>query len=427
MIWVAAALMAGLGLRITPAAGQDPTGAGERPEVFRRYIVQLRGAPLARYDGSLPGIARPGRDHRGKLVLDSAEALAYLAVLDRRRAAFEGDLRLVLPQAEVHHRYRILYNGITVKAPTWSVPVLKSLPNVTAVRSTDRVMYYPFMDHSLPIIGAQTFWDATVGIDAAGDRIKVAVIDTGIDHTNPFFHDVYFQMPLGYPRGATAFTSAKVIAARAYFRPDDPVDTERDEPNPMDHQGHGSHCAGTIAGVKDTVFDLGGFQATVSGVAPRAYLMNYKVFYRATSGTEGAHEPELMAAFEDAVTDGADVISNSWGGPDVFGPHDPSMQAYEAAVEAGCIVVFAAGNEGPGDGSVGSPGSYRRFITVGATTTGRYFTRYLDVTAPAPVPSHLEEIQMSVGRISSSFSSDVGPAPLMSSRVGLPAFYPLDF
>ena len=73
-------------------------------------------------------------------------------------------------------------------------------------------------------------------------------------------------------------------------------------------------------------------KAPVSGVAPRALLMNYKVFYRAESGTEGAREPELIAAFEDAVSDGADVISNSWGGPDIFGDADPSFEAYAAAV-----------------------------------------------------------------------------------------------
>jgi subtilisin family serine protease len=295
------------------------------------------------------------------------------------------------------------------------------MKHVRRVRTTDRVVYEPTLDVSLPWIGVQDYWDEHGGALLAGRNVKVAVIDTGIDHTNPMFEpSVGMSYPPGFPKGAVGHTSEKVIAARAYFRPDDPVDTTRDEPNPMDHQGHGSHCAGIIAGSAGTTFDMGGYLAEVSGVAPQAYLMSYKVFYSSESGTRGAFEPELMAAFEDAVADGADVISNSWGGPDVFGPNDPSLAVYEAAIEAGCIVVFAAGNEGPGEGTISSPGIYGPFITVGAAATGRHFSKFVEVVAPEPVPQDLRGVVMSVGRISPGIHSDVGPAPLVSSHVVAP-------
>ena len=412
-------MAAALALTLGQGRGRGQPHHGEQAPTAgtQRYIVQLMRAPLVRYDGSVAGVPALTRDGRGKLVLDSWQALAYRALLDRDHQAFRAVLARALPTAVVHWEYRAVFNGLAIRASTRALRVLRRLPGVRSVRTTDRRLYGPVMDVSLPLIGAPTYWDANGGIALAGLGVKVAVIDTGIDPDNPFFYPGSVAYPPGFPKGALAYTSRKIISARAYFRPDDPVDTERDTPTPVDHLGHGSHVAGTIAGVAGTVFDLGGYQAPVSGVAPMARLMNYKVFYRAESGIEGAHEPELMAAFEDAVLDGADVISNSWGGPDIFGDADPSLEAYHAAVEAGCVVVFAAGNDGPGEGSMGAPGSYGPFITVGSVSTGRQFIRYMEVTGPAPVDPALVEIPMSVAYISASFSSDVGPAPLMSSHL----------
>lgn len=400
------------------AAPRDGEGSATHgPEATHRFLVQLDRPPLARYRGEEPGFPQPSRNARGRLLAESGPARAYLRLLASDQRRFETALARRLPTARVDWRYRAVFNGLAVAAPDSAAPILQRLPRVRRVWSTDRQWFRPSMDASLPLIGAPTFWQQTFGPNNAGRGVKVAVVDTGIDPDNPFFDDPDLSMPMGFPKGAAAYTTPKIIAARAYFRPDDPVDTSRDEPNPRDHLGHGSHVAGTIAGVNGTVFDLGGYQATVSGVAPKAQLMVYKVFYRAESGEEGAHEPELMAAFEDAVLDGADVISNSWGGPDVFGDADPSLQAYEGAVEAGVVVVFAAGNEGPGDGSVAEPGQYHRFITVANSGVGRNFTRYLEVTAPSPVDPGLERVRMAVGSISASFSDDIGPAPIRSSHL----------
>jgi subtilisin family serine protease len=380
-------------------------------------VVKLQRPPLVRYRGAIPGLPAIPRDSRGKLLVWSAAARAYSALLNREQQRFESALRSRLPSARVHWRYRVLFNGMTVRAKASAAPLLRSLPLVKAVRTTDHRWFRPTLDTSVPLVGAPTYWLSTGGPSAAGRGVKVAVIDTGIDPDNPFFDDPNLQMPEGYPRGAGAYTTSKIIAARAYFRPDDPVDTERDEPNPRDHIGHGSHVAGIIAGVYGTVFDLGGYEAVVSGVAPGAHLMNYKVFYRAESGSQGAHEPELMAAFEDAVSDGADIISNSWGGVDVFGDADPALEVYGNALEAGAVVVFAAGNEGPGDGSVGAPGQHHRFLTVANAGAGRGFAQYLEVTAPEPVDSALRAVPMVIGRISADFEGDLGPLPVRSAHL----------
>ncbi len=87
-------------------------------------------------------------------------------------------------------------------------------------------------------------------------------------------------MPGGYPKGDKRFTNNKVIVARAYFRPGDPPlpgdDTAIQGPN---GDPHGTHTAGTVACDAGTPVDFQGAHVTISGIAPRAYLMNYRVFY----------------------------------------------------------------------------------------------------------------------------------------------------
>jgi len=390
--------------------GSDARGDSGTP----RYLVRLDSESLVSADraGAIAVPRLPG----GKLDLASDEAARHLDALAAEHGDFLAALSAVEPAARVDHEYRILWNGFAVAGV--DPARVEAIPGVAAVRLTDQVMHEPVLDASLEMVAAPVLWEAVGGPAAAGEGIKVAVIDSGIDVDNPFFDPLGFSMPAGYPVGATDFTTAKVIAARAYFRSDDPVDPVYDEANPGDHIGHGSHCAGIVAGNHDTVFDANGSDITVSGVAPGAYLMSYKVFYRAMSGSEGAQDPELMAAFEDAVADGADVISNSWGGPDSLIAETPADQVYDAAIDAGVVVVFAAGNEGGGPGSVSHPGVLPRVLTVGSFDTGRSYAGRLDVTGPSPVPEELLDLPAVKGTISPSFyDQPIGPAPIVSAKL----------
>jgi subtilisin family serine protease len=372
------------------AAGREgeraPASSGVgAPARTVRLLVTLADPPLLGLARHPRGAALP-RDARGKLRLDSAPARAHLRQLDDARAAARAAIGRGLPGVRVEREYRLIANGLVVSAPAAAAADLRRLPGVRRVDRADLRRYRPLLDTSVPLIGAGALWNVEPGrAPNAGAGVKVAVVDTGIDIRNPFFNPDGFTYPAGFPRGATSFATAKVIAARVYLRPDDPVDTTRDEPTPIDHLGHGSHVAGIIAGNRNTTFDVHGTPVSVTGVAPRAQLMNYRVFYKALSGAEEAGDPELMAAFEDAITDGADVINNSWGGPEVVTAEVGADTPYALAVEAGVAVVFAAGNDGSGPYTVGWPGSHERFITVGSTNAGRQFYRTLDVTGPEPV------------------------------------------
>ena len=177
-------------------------------------------------------------------------------------------------------------------------------------------------------------------------------------------------MPAGYPKGQTAYTTAKVIVARA-FPPARPVWKHAAKPFDPEYSSHGTHVAGIAAGNANTVAE----GSRISGVAPRAYLGNYKALTIPTDADVGldGNSPELVAAIEAAVADGMDVINMSLGEPEIEPSRDIVVKALAAAARAGVVSVVAAGNDYAdfGRGSVGSPGSAPDAITVAAVSTTR--------------------------------------------------------
>ncbi len=186
-------------------------------------------------------------------------------------------------------------------------------------------------------IGADEVWVMTdpLGVSVTGVGIVVAVIDTGIDYMHP---------DLGGGFGP----SYKVIGG---------YDFVNNDADPMDDNGHGTHVAGTIAA-----------DGTVPGVAPDAKLLAYKALGASGSGSMSDVIEAIDAAMDPdgdgSTSDHADIISMSLGG--AGGTDDPVCQAVERAVDAGVVVVVAAGNEGPSLGTVATPGLAPSAITVGA-------------------------------------------------------------
>ena len=159
-----------------------------------------------------------------------------------------------------------------------------------------------------------------------------------------------------------------MIVARA-FPPAGATWKHASKPFDPVHSSHGTHVAGIAAGNANTLAQ----GARVSGVAPRAYLGNYKALTIPTAADVGldGNSPELVAAIEAAVQDGMDVINMSLGEPEIEPSRDIVVQALDAAARAGVVPVVSAGNDFAefGRGSVGSPGSAPAAITVGAVTT----------------------------------------------------------
>jgi subtilisin family serine protease len=282
------------------------------------------------------------------------------------QASLADRIEDALPDAQIRWRYRLVANGMAVVVPRSQLGRLASLPGVERIYPS--VRYRPQLDRSPQQVGAPVLWGG--GLENAGQGMKIAIIDEGIDQTHPFFAPAGYVMPDGYPKGQAAYTTAKVIVARA-FPPARPQWRHASKPFDPEHSSHGTHVAGIAAGNANTSAD----GVRISGVAPRAYLGNYKALTIPTDADVGldGNSPELVAAIEAAVADGMDVINMSLGEPEIEPSRDIVVRALAAAARAGVVSVVAAGNDFAefGRGSVGSPGSAPDAITVAAVTTNR--------------------------------------------------------
>lgn len=182
---------------------------------------------------------------------------------------------------------------------------------------------------------------SALGLDGTG--VVVANLDTGVDWQHPALLTRY----RGYrERGP------------AVHRGNWHVSTNEPYLYPGDGSGHGTHTMGTIVG------DDGAGNRV--GVAPGARWIAVKLFTNDGLTYESwIHDAfEWIMAPEGDPALAPDVVNNSWGSDnganDIFRPDLNALRA------AGILPVFAAGNNGPGAGSVGSPGSYPEALTVGA-------------------------------------------------------------
>jgi subtilisin family serine protease len=238
------------------------------------------------------------------------------------------------------------------------------------------------LDRSPSIIGADVL-RTQQGADGTG--MKIAIVDDGIDQTNPFFDPKGFAYPAGFPRGGRKWTTPKVIVARVFPGPKSGAAGHL--PFDPDSSFHGTHVAGITAGDAGTTAPAGADHPRVTGligVAPRAWLGNYRVFTVPTPIGHVANTPEIVAAFEAAVRDGMNVINFSGGGPQVEPANDALVEAIHNVAAAGVVPVIAAGNDGDdfGLGSAGSPGTAPDAISVAAVSNTHVFAPALDVTAP---------------------------------------------
>ena len=120
-------------------------------------------------------------------------------------------------------------------------------------------------------IGAPALWGPT--LSSAGNGVKIGIIDDGLDKTHPYFSARGYRMPPGFPKGQKSFTSAKVIVARAFRPAHAEVEVRQAGRSTRSTPSHATHVAGIAAGNHRTQ----GSGGRISGVAPKAYIGNYKV------------------------------------------------------------------------------------------------------------------------------------------------------
>ncbi|MFN8534396.1 MAG: S8 family serine peptidase [Dehalococcoidia bacterium] len=402
-----------------------PVGQMAEPPLAR-FVVELATPALVDTPADTRiGLGRPAPVSRPDF--DSPAARAANARIEAEQQVLASALRTALPGATIERSFRTLLNAVAVRAPAGAAAALARLPGVRSV-SLDR-RYQLLNSPDIEQIGAPALWRQIGGGPRdAGRGIKVAIVDSGIYTLNPSFDPAGFEYPAGFPKGDSRFTTPKVIAARVYIRPDDPAKPGEGTPQPgPGADSHGTHVGSTVAGNAGVLATVDGVQVEISGVAPGAYLMNYRVFYPSLSESDfvsgNAFTVELVAALEDAVRDGADVINNSWGASyqATFGWPDPMVQAAEAAVRAGVVVVNAAGNSGPGVATTNNPSNGRGVISVGAVTTSSEIVRQvLEVTGPGEPPLDLRKIRYSRGSFGTRLTSPTAAAPASIVQPGEP-------
>lgn len=251
--------------------------------------------------------------------------------------------------AEKQSALRVGANGIRIKVDASSLAAIKALPGVRTVS--------PVMKHeldnaqSVPWIGTQDFWD-TIG---TGEGVSIGIIDTGIDYQHENFGG----------DGTDSFPTAKVVGGWD-FAGDDYNGSNAPVPDddPLDCNGHGSHVAGTAAGI--------GVPGVIGpGVAKGADLYALRVFGcgGSTNLTSDAIEWAMDPNNDGDMSDHLDVINmslgSSWGYPD-----DPSAIASNNAAAVGIIVATSAGNSGDMPYITGAPGVANAAISTAASTKG---------------------------------------------------------
>jgi minor extracellular serine protease Vpr len=339
-----------------------------------RVIVQLAAPPLAVWNSRRTLASAAATQH---LNVHSRASQAYVAKLERAQATAMAEVRAVIPQAKFQERFSILLDGFTVQLPETSLPKLVRMKFATHVYPS--FAYYAASDPGPSVIRATDLASAT---GAQGQGMKIGVVDTGVDTSNPFLNPAGFSYPAGFPKGDPKLTTPKVIVAKVFPGPArDKLSNKAFDPS----EPHGTHVSGIAAGDENTTAPSGPDHPQVTGltgVAPKAWIGNYRVFTVPTPLGHEGDTPEIVKAFEAAVADGMNVINFSGGGPQTDPANDAFSQAVRNVVLAGVVPVVAAGNDRDdyGLGTVGSPASVPEAIAVAATSTGEVYANAMSIT-----------------------------------------------
>ncbi len=391
-----------------PATVEDTVEAGDQPVVnhSNRLIVELESPPLAAAFRSTVNAATAD----GKLDANAQTAQAYISQLQAEQAAFVSTMQSAVAGTTVARfvnemgiaeeaTYQVVFNGLSIDVgPNDRDQTLIQLAKLAGVKNVylDQP-HFTQLYTSTQLINAPVLWDQLGGQAGAGSGVKVASMDGGVHHAAPMMDGTGYNYPPGYgPNGLglTANNNGKIIASRAYFRPWDPPAPGDENPWPGENgTSHGMHTSSTAAGDVVTATFLGFNVGRMSGVAPKAYVMSYRVFYDSVTHDGSFYTTEGIAALEDIVRDGADVVNNSWGGGpgSTGGAFDPLDQALINAVNAGVFVSMSNGNAGPGSGTSDHPSA--DYINVAASTSGGALASgVLNVIKPEPTDPNLQQL-----------------------------------
>ena len=368
-----------------------PAGRAAEPEV-RQYTVMLEAPSVGRRLALDRG--KRGRERSARVDAASMDTMARAVARTQQPVVARMRGRGV----EILGSVSRVLNAVFVRATPLQAEEIRGLPGVGSVVPAREFQLE--LDAVADLVGLAPVRSGP--LPATGEGIKIAIIDSGLDFDHEAFRDDSLPHLPGYPKGRPEhlrFASRKVIAVRSYtelLNSGDPETSTPDDTTPHDNYGHGTAVAMIAAGA--TVDTPAG---RIEGIAPKAYLGVYKV-----SGTPGINSwpttQSIIAAIDDAVADGMDVLNlslgarpySSWGACAVNPPpahcHLVVVAAQSAVVDFGRVVVAAAGNSGasgvrerPMLNSILSPAIAPDVIAVAATENSRKLVQTVRAGAAA--------------------------------------------
>lgn len=391
----------GVHLNPFPGTGSTISATVDRGSVqvseTGRYIVHFKEENVAARFGALRK-AQPAA-MGARLKMANPDISAYEQELEAQQNQHVADMARVLGRDAVTRKFTTALNAAVVVGDHSEAIRLAKLSSVAFVEP-DYVNQLA-TDRGPIFIGAPTIWDGSAGgLASKGENMVVGIIDTGIafnvtingqlgghpsfsataedgyTHVNPLGAGTFLGGCVDHPE----WCNDKLIGVYAFLEAQGGVDGTAPDADPIygfkDIDGHGSHVASTVAGnplSNVPLVDADGnpskgfsFQH-ISGVAPRANIISYKVC------AGGCATTDVVAAVEQAIKDGVDVINHSIGSEGGSPWAAAKSLAFLSAREAGIFVASAAGNSGPQPATAAVVGNAPWNAGVAATTHDRAF------------------------------------------------------
>jgi len=399
--WFTVALVAGFfvasvpvtAATLGPGGSPDPNAATAAPQASNGvYLVRMLEDPVVAYKGGIAGLkaTKPGKGQ--KIDPNSTDVVRYVSHLDSRHT----DALDRVGGGRKLYDYRYTFNGFAAQLTADQAEKMASAPGVVSVSPDE--LNYADTSSTPTFLGLDApggLWEQLGGVGSAGDGIIIGVVDSGIWPESLSFTDRigmngngtrggkldYHQIP-GWHGKCTpgeAFNASmcnqKLIAAQwfnAAWGGDAGIDTLRpwEFNSARDYNGHGTHTSSTAGGNYGvpTTGPASVF-GPINGMAPHARIAMYKALWSLQDATQASgFTSDLVAAIDQAVADGVDVINYSISGTST-NFLDPAQVAFLNAADAGVFVACSAGNSGPTTSTVAHPGPW--LTTVAAGTHNR--------------------------------------------------------
>ncbi|SEJ63587.1 Peptidase inhibitor I9 [Bhargavaea ginsengi] len=317
-------------------------------------IIQLSEEPIA---------VAEGKKKLKKLPYQASERAKQVHAIKAEQQHAKKTMNAAKLLVKEGYAYETVLNGFAATVKADDLEKLLDVPGVKVVEPdvVREAMEVPSkdgkadiqMDSTNTFLGIERLWNERL----TGEGIKVGVLDTGIDYHHPDFSENY--------AGGWNFVPDSSDYARPRDKRDPMETTPLDRPNhkpEFNAQGssfytsHGTHVAGTIAAAGNNEYGI-------KGIAPDVELHAYRVLGAYGSGATSW----IIAAIEQSVEDGMDVINLSLGGGGNTSISADSFAINNAMLQ-GTIAVVATGNSGPNRGTMGTPATATLGIAVGNTT-----------------------------------------------------------